>query len=65
MEMDRMRKVYEKEENTAPCETHYGPQEDNAVTQVLLNRKREMQNHLYSELQNQIAENAQGNKRRL
>ena len=32
---------------------------------MLLNRKREMQNHLYSELQNQIAENQQVNKNRM
>ena len=52
MEMDKMRKVYDRDENIAPCETHFGPQEDRHVTQVLLNRKREMQNHLYTELQN-------------
>lgn len=32
MEMDRMRKVYDRDEITAPCETHFGPQEDQVVT---------------------------------
>ena len=65
MEMDKMRKVYDRDENIAPGETHFGPQEDRHVTQVLLNRKREMQNHLYTELQNQISENQQVNKNRM
>ena len=65
MEMDKMRKVYDRDEITAPCETHFGPQEDNHVTAVLLNRKRDMQNHLYSELQQQINENMQDNKKRM
>ena len=31
MEMDKMRKVYDRDEITAPCETHFGPQEDRHV----------------------------------
>ena len=65
MEMDRMRKVYDRDEITAPCETHFGPQEDQVVTQALLNRKREMQNHLQSELKHQIDGNQQNQKRQL
>ena len=40
MEMNKMRKDYDRDEVKAPCETHFGPQEDRTVAQAMLNRKR-------------------------
>ena len=48
MQMDKMRKKYDQDEIKDKTETHYGPQEDNQVTQSMVNRRREIQNMLNS-----------------
>ena len=60
-----MRKQYDREDIKEPTETHFGPEEDKKVTQHYVNRKREMQNMLNSELTNQISQHESGVKRKL
>ena len=65
MELDRMRKKFDRDETRELAQTHFGPQEDRKVAQQLLNRKREMQNHLNEQLLQQIAANHEGKKKHL
>ena len=42
--MDQMRKKFDKDDFKEQTDTHFGPQEDNEVTQSMVNRKRQIQN---------------------
>jgi len=57
IELDRMRKKYDRDAHKEPTATHFGPCEDNLVMQEMINRKREMQNAVNSDLHRQMASN--------
>ena len=65
IQMDQMRKRIDKEDIQEPTETHYGPEEDQKVSKHIVNRKREMQNLMNTELQKQMNRNSNVIKRKL
>jgi len=63
--MDKMRKQVDKDDIKEVTETHFGPEEHQELVRLKINRKRDIQNVINSELQKQIRKNEEYQKRKL